>query len=342
MRILIATSSRKIVGGIETYLQILIPALLKRQHQVALLYDYFSSPQESTVDPPQLDLRRWRCEDLLHNPDSWRELTRWGPDVVYSHGLESIEIEQDLAERYPAVLYTHTYRGTCISGQKCHTVPRANPCSRTFGPTCLALFYPRRCGGLNPLVALKAYGREMSFKALLTNYRAVLVASRHMRREMERNGVSPERLHLAPLPISVPDGPKKPMAKAAPEKLLFIGRLFGVKGARYLLEAIPRAAKKLGRPLTLTVAGDGPERRSLQDLARRLGLDAEFPGWVDPVERGRLMRQADLLGGPQFVARAIWTGGSGSRLFGIAGGGLRGGRNSRLAHFRRVRRTCAR
>jgi glycosyltransferase involved in cell wall biosynthesis len=301
MRILIATSSRKIVGGLETYLQILIPALLKRKHAVAMVYDYFSNSGEPTVDPSEVELPRWRSADLAPGTNSWRDLAAWNPDVVYSHGLESIEAEQHLLDHYPTVLYSHTYRGTCISGQKCHTFPRVNPCSRKLGPMCLVLFYPRRCGGLNPVVAWNAYAKQKAFNAHFPAHRAVLVASRHMRDELQRHGVSSDVLHLTPLPVAGTDELIVPPRRMPGGRLLFVGRLFDVKGARFLIEAIPKAAQRLGFSLTLTIAGDGPERRSLEDLAQRCHVDVEFPGWVDASQRQELMSQADLL-----VVPSLW------------------------------------
>lgn len=58
----------------------------------------------------------------------------------------------------------------------------------------------------------------------------------------------------------------------------FAGRLIRGKGADLLLRAaalVPVAA----RP-RLVIAGDGPERPNLERLARELGVDAEFRGWV--------------------------------------------------------------
>jgi glycosyltransferase involved in cell wall biosynthesis len=301
MRILIATSSQRIVGGLETYLLMLIPGLLRRQHQVAMLYDYPAGAEDPTVDPPEAELPRWYGADFLRDPDAWTQLAAWSPDIVYSQGLESIEIEKELTERYPTVLFVHTYRGTCISGRKCQTLPQAHPCARTFGPACLALFYPRRCGGLNPFVALRLYSEQMAFKSHFPAYKAVLVASRHMYGELEQHGVDSGKLHLAPLPVAGAEESGQPATKTPRGVLLFAGRLYNVKGAHFLIEAIPKAVQQLGRPLSLVVAGDGPERSRLQDLARRLQVDARFPGWADPVQRLNLMRQADLM-----VVPSLW------------------------------------
>jgi glycosyltransferase involved in cell wall biosynthesis len=46
------------------------------------------------------------------------------------------------------------------------------------------------------------------------------------------------------------------------------------------------------------IAGDGPERRKLEELAHRSGVDAEFTGWVQTTRKVELMRQAELLAVP--------------------------------------------
>ena len=297
MRILIETSCRGVIGGLETYLQVLIPALLERGHEMALIYD-FPSQSQATVDPPQAKLPNWPSAGLLKDSGAWDELARWMPDIVYSHGLESIEVERALQQKYAAVYFAHSYRGTCATGRKCHAFPGVVACNRALGPACLALHYPRRCGGLSPIVAWKAYSSQMAFHSLLPGYRAVLVASRHMEGELARNGVSRDKVHLTPLPAGEAAHPRTPAPKSVQGKLLFIGRLLDVKGVHCLIEAIPKAAAKLSRPLTLTIAGEGSDRGRLEDLARRLGVAAEFTGWVDTARRQTLMLEADLVAVP--------------------------------------------
>jgi glycosyltransferase involved in cell wall biosynthesis len=81
--------------------------------------------------------------------------------------------------------------------------------------------------------------------------------------------------------------------------VLLIGRLVDVKGAHLLLQAIPAAARKLGYPLRLTIAGSGPEEPRLRALAVALGLEVDFAGWVS--ERERLFQEHDLL-----VVPSLW------------------------------------
>ncbi len=148
----------------------------------------------------------------------------------------------------------------------------------------------------------KLYQRSQALHAQLPEYGAVLVASEHMRREFERNGVPLEKLHLAALPNPHETAPIKPPApKPSGSNLLFMGRLTRLKGAGDLLRAMPWAEKKLGRPLNVTIAGDGPERQNLEEFARKERLAVEFTGWLDTGRKVDLMRQADLL-----VVPSLW------------------------------------
>jgi len=295
MRVLIASWHRPIVGGTERHLQSLLPKLLERGHEVALLYGYETDGTRPTIDPPDASLPGW-CVDRSGVSGALQAVAGWKPDVIYAHGSRLPELEEALLARYPAVLFAHDHYGTCGTGSKCHSFPQPRPCSRTFGPACLLLHYPRRCGGLNPLTMWSSYSLQARRNALIKRYDAVLVASSYMREEMLRHQVAAERLHLAPLspPDVIPDA-VAPSARSLTGKILLVGRLTDIKGGHYLLRALPRAARALGRKLTLTVLGSGPARIRLERLASRYGVPTEFLGWTDSERRTELMRSADLL-----------------------------------------------
>lgn len=91
-------------------------------------------------------------------------------------------------------------------------------------------------------------------------------------------------------------------AAEAPEPglILHVGRLVEKKGTGLLLEALQAVPGA-----QLAVIGDGPERRRLEDHARRLGLDGRvrFTGELGPDEVRRWMRRARLLAAPSITAR---------------------------------------
>jgi glycosyltransferase involved in cell wall biosynthesis len=78
-------------------------------------------------------------------------------------------------------------------------------------------------------------------------------------------------------------------------RLLFVGRLAGVKGLPVMLQAM--AELKRRRPdIKLTVAGDGPERKSLEAMAERLGVKdrVDFLGYRSQSQVRELLAQTDV------------------------------------------------
>jgi len=330
MRVLIVNAHRNLVGGVEKYLQAVLPGLLDCGHELGLLHQYPADPDREHIDPPAGFGRLW-CLGKSDPQAALDSVAEWKPDVVYSQGLEGREsetLERTLLSRHRVVLYVHNYDRTCATGRKCYSFPEFKPCDRQLGPGCLALHYPRRCGGLDPRNMWEQYQRNTQLNSQFAGHAAVLVASRHMHREMERHGVHSEKLFLAPLPTTdaKPES-TPPVSKPITGKILFVGRLTDIKGAGYLIQAIPRAARELGRTLTLQIAGDGPEGGKLRALANRLGVAVEFLGWVPTMEKLNLMRQVDLLAVPSlwpepFGLVGIEAGCLGLPAVGYATGGI--------------------
>src|SRR5579864_4601191 len=189
------------------------------------------------------------------------------------------------------------------------------------------LHYPRRCGGLNPVRALQSYRFQSQRHARLHEHQAILVASHHMYEEYRKHGIGPDRLHLVRYPLTESFGCAAPTPKAPGGRLLFVGRVGKLKGVAVLLRAVPRAADRLGRKLSVPLAGDGGELRKMQDLARTLPIETEFTGWVGAPEKLALMRAADLLVVPSlwpepFGLVGIEAGSAGLPAAGFAVGGI--------------------
>lgn len=89
-------------------------------------------------------------------------------------------------------------------------------------------------------------------------------------------------------PITVIENPLKPTIAAAQQpkkapsqlRLGYIGRLIPLKGVSLILHAL--AALK-NAPVTLTIAGDGPEKEALMQEAKRLGVAVTFYGAIKDV-----------------------------------------------------------
>jgi glycosyltransferase involved in cell wall biosynthesis len=96
------------------------------------------------------------------------------------------------------------------------------------------------------------------------------------------NGSAPPEVTPLPLPW--------------PPRLLCLGRLVPEKGFDIALAALGLLRERV-QGLEMIIAGDGPERPALQQLAGSLGLAdiVEFAGWIAPAEVAALMNRATLV-----------------------------------------------
>jgi glycosyltransferase involved in cell wall biosynthesis len=298
MRILIAHEAAAGAGGVESYLAALMPALAARGHQLAFLHQNSRSEQGPTrlLDArlPSVSVADEGLDAVVHT------LRTWQPDVCFSHNMRALEIDERLAAEWPVVKMMHGYFGTCVSAQKAHAFPVATPCCRELAPSCLALYLPRKCGQLRPRVMLSQYAWAVRQRALLERYSHVVVASSHMADEYQRHGVPRDRVSAAPLfPTAGPVTAIRPLPPTP--SVLFMGRMTAVKGAVTLARAVAEAQRARGVPLRATFAGNGPERGSLEHLARELGIDASFPGWLTGAARTAAFRAASIV-----VVPSLW------------------------------------
>ncbi|HZP47022.1 MAG TPA: glycosyltransferase family 4 protein [Vicinamibacterales bacterium] len=306
MRILVANDGFGDAGGVQQYLESCVGELLARGHSAAVVHrDPIGLP--ARVSPtiaslPQFSIVSAGIDGAVASARAW------APDVCFSHNMDALELDRRLAAAVPVVKFMHGYFGTCISGLKMHAFPAARPCGRVFGPACAALFLPCRCGRLSPTALVSQYRWAGDQRRLFRSYRAVVVASDHMRREYIRNGVDASKVHLNPL-FPTCRAAASPAPPATRPTVAFLARMTALKGGDVLVRAVAHAARRLGEPIALTMIGDGPERARCEALARELGVDADFTGWLDDERRFAAVRRADLIAVP-----SVWP-----EPFGLSG-----------------------
>jgi glycosyltransferase involved in cell wall biosynthesis len=289
MRIAFASRHLTLVGGGESYQRQVIGALAARGHAISVLHEEPGIGE--TIVPPGVEVVTWNAR--ASREEALRALRAWRADVLFVHGLADAALEERLTGELPSALFAHGYYGMCVSGTKRHAFPRPVPCSREFGPACLALFLARRCGGLNPLTAATLYRTQSRRRRLLSSYRQICVASEHMRTEVLRYDVEPGRVHrleLPGLPASAP-----PAVRRCSGRVGFVGRMTEVKGLDLLLEALALLRTARGRSLALDAIGDGPFRARAEGLATRLAVPVAWHGRLAPAARDELVARLDLL-----------------------------------------------
>jgi len=311
MRIAIITRNERIVGGVEGYLDAIIPLLEAAGNEVSLFCEY-DTPSASPAIRHAAQTQTWCVAQM--GAEHWLgSLRRWRPELIYSHGLADMEIEAQVFRLAPVMVFAHDYRAVCISGTKTFAFPATTSCARRFGAGCLMNFYPRRCGGLNPTTMISDFRQASQRLALLRSASAILTASNYVRDEHVRNGLSSKAVRCVGLPVidrghgpSVTSYTNVRESAATPLRMLFAGRMETSKGGQLLLEALPLISSELVHPLVLTFAGDGAARfewaRRADEIVRsNPAVRVEFTGWLDSAALTSLFDSSDLL-----VVPSLW------------------------------------
>ena len=299
MRIAVVTEWHDRVGGIEAYLEAVIPALAAR-HEVGFWSANAARPgRQPMALPPRVAMLVAGAAPR----DAAAELTAFAPEVIFAHGLSDSVVEARLHALAPTVVVEHTYHGTCISGSKTMAWPSIQPCHRRFGPACLALYLPRRCGGRSPVTMARLYRTQSRRLDTLARCRAIVTFSTHMKDELVRHGLT----QVVVVPPFVTPGVILPRATASEglvRRLLYLGRLETLKGPGRLIDALPLVAGRLDAPVELTLAGDGGDRHVLEARAGRIRdprVTVTFAGWQDAEGRATLLSRADALVMPSLL-----------------------------------------
>lgn len=127
----------------------------------------------------------------------------------------------------------------------------------------------------------RLYRAIQAFEAeILPRLDGLVFVSEFMRRELVGRIPAITKVAAAVVPNFLPD-PGLPEMQTAVADLINIGTLEARKNQHYLLEIVA-ALRELERPLTLTLVGDGPDRKALEDKARLLKIDklVRFAGFV--------------------------------------------------------------
>ena len=313
MRILVAIDGFGDEGGVQRYLEAVVGGLLTRGYELAILH---RDPIESPDRVPSMGSLAQFSIAGAGIDAAMSSVRAWAPDLCFSHNMNVLDIDRRLTGVKPVVKFMHGYFGTCVSGLKRFGLPVVQPCERTFGPLCAALYLPRRCGHLSVNALVQQYHWASEQNALFSSYRAIVVASEHMKREYVRNGADPAAVHINPLFPTCPVM-SQPSAAGARPRVVFMGRMTPLKGGDQLIRAVAAASSRLGSPIHLTMVGDGPPRAAWERLAADLSVDCAFTGWHAGAARFDALPHADLLAVPSLWPEPFGLVGLEAGAFGV-------------------------
>ena len=182
----------------------------------------------------------------------------------------------------------------------------------------------RMCG-ISPVVILHGSdvhlieGRSARLFARWTLSGASAVVANSAATAQRAKDIAPETpVRIIPMGVemerfSPPVDDKKRESGYITPRIVGVGRLLSLKGYRYLIEAMPKIRGTFPEA-SLTLVGDGPERKKLIRLAEMLGVGAavDFRGEVPHSEVPGILREHDLFVLPAIVTETGETEGLGT------------------------------
>ena len=281
MRVLVVHNRYRLEGGEERAVELQLAALRRAGIAHALLER--GSAEVTRSGAARALLRGGRDEEDV--AAAAREL---GADVVHFHNMLPLFGPRSLAAARAAgarvVLQLHNLRLFCAIGVAARDGGPCFRCHHRFTLPGLAL----NCRGSLPEAAVYAAALARHQPAVLRAVDSFVVPSRYAAGQVAELGLPAERVEV--VPHYLPESAFVHHSRAD-EGLhaLVAARLSPEKGIDTAIEASARAA------VPLHIAGEGPLREELEELAGRLGAPVRFLGRLDREELGRELAAAAML-----------------------------------------------
>jgi glycosyltransferase involved in cell wall biosynthesis len=284
MRILVAAERLGRAGGMERYLDIVLPALLARGATLHVLARELDAvPNGVTAQQVAWGGEHDAPSDAARAATA-RALASFAPDAAVAHNVMDAGIVEALRGAPRLVYHVHDHRPFCPNGDR--VFPRTGRnCTESLGRPCR----------VHALLDGCAYGPRRRTAQLIASRRrlrdgvatsdAVVVASRYVGDRAHVSGIPADRIVEIPLPLPDEAYAEGAAAVAAPHgpaarSIVFAGRVVPQKGLDALVRAVARIAPQR-RPLVRAL-GDGPALAEVRDEAARRGVELDAPGTVAP------------------------------------------------------------
>ncbi|MCB0406096.1 MAG: glycosyltransferase family 4 protein [Bdellovibrionales bacterium] len=270
MRVLLINPTLGEAYGQEAVLHQLGEGLTRYGHKVfyvgeSVLGDF--DPKDGYALVPGLSRSAW-TDRGRHSPlqPLLNSIRCVAPDVVHLHDALEARLLRGIRQRYPTLFTAHTMASSCPASTR---LRNHSACQARAGIGCLFADRSDRCLGdfkslLRKLHALESYRRR---DCELKKLPAVIAVSSYVATTLLANGYHPERVHIIENPVIVHRN-KAPTEVRQP---LFVtaSRLVAQKGIRIALVALSRLCD---RKWSYCIIGDGPERSSLLEFSKTLGV----------------------------------------------------------------------
>ena len=278
MRILVAAERLGHAGGMERYLDVVLPALVARGAIVHVLArDAGAAPDGVTVERVA-----WADEHDAPDPaaraQTMRALEAFAPDVAVAHNVMDAGIVEALRAAPRLAYHVHDHRPFCPNGDR--VFPRSGRiCTQPLGRPCAVHSLTDGCAYGPRRRTLTLIRRRERLRDAIAAADTTIVASRYVAERALQSEIPPERVVEIPLPLPDDAYADHPAHRSSRE-VVFVGRVVPQKGLDSLVRAVARIASE--RRPRVHVFGDGPALAGICAEAARSGVHVEAHGVKPP------------------------------------------------------------
>jgi glycosyltransferase involved in cell wall biosynthesis len=243
-------------GGAEEYIFQISRRLVKKGHEVTLLAERPPGlPDKEVIDGIEI-IRR----------GSFSTLHLWVPLYVARHSSSYDVIIDNIAHVFP--FYSSKFTRKPTLGVIYHVNGRVIKKVMPF-----------------PLYVIGSAAE----KSLPHIYRSFITISRSTKEDLVRLGANPMRISV--IYYGIDHDIYRPGKKSERPLVLWLNRFVGYKNPDHALRAF-FIVKKKAPDTVFVMAGDGPQRAGVERLAKQLGIEVEFTGWVSGRRKVELLQKA--------------------------------------------------
>jgi glycosyltransferase involved in cell wall biosynthesis len=279
MRVFVAAERLGAAGGMERYLDIVLPALVARGHLVHAV----ARRIDSVPSGVSAETIAWADEHAPPDPvaraATERAFAAFAPDLAIAHNVMDAGIVAVVGNAARSAYHVHDHRPFCPNGDR--VFPRGGSnCTAPLGNACRLHSLTHGCAyGPRPRTLGLVRERERLRDAIAA-VDTVIVASAYVRERAVSSGVAPGRIVTLPPPL--PDAAYAESSRpAATRAVLFAGRIVPQKGLDVLIRAVGRIPAERRPPVR--VFGTGSTLEEMRRLAAGLAVELDAPGAVDAI-----------------------------------------------------------
>jgi glycosyltransferase involved in cell wall biosynthesis/MoaA/NifB/PqqE/SkfB family radical SAM enzyme len=281
MRILLQNQYDNYLGGVETYFQLLVDALIEKGHEVITLYTKSGIKPSDTKKGykafylPNLDLPEHDYfskskhaalkKDILYLNSI---VVKEKPHVIHLNNTHYPRHYNFLAGRVPIVHTVHDFFHCCPALLK---MLSESICQKPFGAWC----FKNRCISWKSVNDLQKFKITCLNRNAMRNFKKLLVTTEFMRDTLINDGFDGD--NVQELPLFIRDWEYN-SDYTNDNIIVYAGRLAEEKGVSHFIHML----KALKVNYKAFIIGDGPQKEECINLVNIMGLDniVQFTGFL--------------------------------------------------------------